>query len=855
MKPLAAILLVALLGAATAACEAGPQETPATVPTTDVVEATRSPEMAGDTPKPVLEATATVRPTAPTETPAPAATSVAPATPVPTPTITIPEPHPHLLESEYNALVALYIATNGPAWKNNENWLNSRIIIGEWHGVLAYQRKVIEINLSNNGLTGELPPELGDFSGLKRLDLSGNELTGEIPPGLGNVATLENLDLSGNELTGEIPAGLGNLAALQSLDLSDNRLTGEIPAGLDKVASLGLLDLEGNDLTGSLPQGDISGLKPPPLSDEAEWRALVAFYLATGGPSWQRNDNWLSDQPIREWLGVRTEGLKVTGLRLPNNGLTGDLPPELADLTDLDVLDLSRNQLTGELPPELTGLTNLVVLDLSRNQLTGELPPEVAALINLVDLDLSENQLTGELPPEVAELFLLDNLYLGGTNRFSGCVPAIVRYYRLEGRTDLAGLKYCSHELTETERLQAERLRFLRDIGGRYFPYRATALAGLPLISDGITEDERSSLRYLVGIDSREEFDAKLHVIRSYADTPLFDFGLDFIRLPIDKLELLTGQGWFQDGIDDLDLFRIEVIRNLALGSTLKRHVDSSSDIDPEDLAREFIVADDPVRTDSFTSPLGKEIELLVISRPSVGPMDDAFERMRTAIEATEDFLGIPWRTNSVKAIIEPEFGNQGFLAGDAIIMMIGGEIGSSRFRPIVLHEMGHHYANNLPKWMNEGGAEFLRYYAVHFSEGPDSRTSSFQRIFDDLQVKIHSTYGVCQGGETPEINRTRVQDWLDDPTPVFLVGDRCVYELGASFLLGMYLGLGQEVVWSALLDLWVENRIEGSLIPIENVTEEDIYQAFLSNTPPEKREEFRDLYSRLHGGPIPDSQ
>ena len=798
---------------------------------------------------PTPEATTATIPKGYVQTPAPGAMLI------PTPTITIPETHPHLLESEYKALVALYIATNGPAWKNNENWLNSHIIIGKWHGVLAYQGKVIELKLPNNGLTGELPPEMGDFLGLKRLDLSGNELTGEIPPELGNVATLENLDLSGNRLTGEIPAGLGNLAALQSLDLSGNELTGEIPAGLDKVAALGLLNLEGNGLTGSIPQGDISGLEPPPLSDEADWRALVAFYLATGGPNWRTSDNWLSDQPIREWLGVNAKGLRVTGLRLPNNGLTGELPPELSGLSNLEVLDLSRNQLTGQLPPELADLTNLAVLDLSWNRLSGELPPEVADLINLVDLDLRENQLTGELPPEVAELFLLDRLYLGGTNRFNGCVPAVVRYYRLEGRSDFAGLKYCSHELTGTEQFHAERLRFLRDIGRQYFPYRATALAGLPLISDGITEDERSSLGYLAGIESREEFDTKLQIIRSYADTLLFDFGLDFIRLPIDQMELLVGQGWFQDGIDDLDLFRIEVIRTLALGSPLKRAVESRGEIDPEYLARELIRADAPVSSRSFTSPLGKEMELLVISRPSVGPMDDAFEGIRTAIEATEDFLGIPWKTSSVKVIIEPEFGSRGFFNANSIAIM-GGEIGSSDFRTIVLHEMGHHYSLNLPEWMDEGGAEFLRYYAVHFREGStDSRISSFQRIFDDLQVDIHRTYGVCQGGETPEINRTRVQDWLDDPTPVFLVGDRCVYQLGASFLLGMYLGLGQEVVRSALLGLWVENRIEGSIVPIERVTEEDIYQAFLSNTPPDKREEFRDLYGRLHGGPTSGSQ
>lgn len=66
------------------------------------------------------------------------------------------------------------------------------------------------------------------------LDLSDNRLSGTIPPELGNLAYLEELLLHGNTLNGAIPAALGNLAAqqLERLYLADNQLSGCIPAAL-----------------------------------------------------------------------------------------------------------------------------------------------------------------------------------------------------------------------------------------------------------------------------------------------------------------------------------------------------------------------------------------------------------------------------------------------------------------------------------------------------------------------------------------------------------------------------------------------------------------------------------------------
>ena len=136
-------------------------------------------------------------------------------------------------------LVALYHATNGDNWTNNTNWLTDTPLY-KWHGVDTDNRwNVHELSLNDNQLTGQLPPELGEFYAVKGLYFDNNQLTSHIPPELGDLSkNLVALWLHSNQFAGTIPPELGNLDKLGDLDVSDNQFTGELPDELTKLREL-----------------------------------------------------------------------------------------------------------------------------------------------------------------------------------------------------------------------------------------------------------------------------------------------------------------------------------------------------------------------------------------------------------------------------------------------------------------------------------------------------------------------------------------------------------------------------------------------------------------------------------------
>ena len=187
---------------------------------------------------------------------------------------------------------------------------------------------------------------------------------------------------------------------------------------------------------------------------EVERAALIAIYNATGGSNWERSDNWCSDKPLDQWYGVRTnsEG-RVDKIELHGN-ITGQIPPEIGDLTELTWLSISNSLLPdnsdyGPLPSEIGNLKKLETLAIQGYPLSGKIPeslydltdllqliiarpghmdeqqisPSIRNLHNLQRCILRNMNLTGNLTPEFGHLFNLTELSLQGNN-LSGAIPS-----------------------------------------------------------------------------------------------------------------------------------------------------------------------------------------------------------------------------------------------------------------------------------------------------------------------------------------------------------------------------------------------------------------------------------------------
>ncbi len=150
--------------------------------------------------------------------------SATPSTPTPTPTPTptsVPgtwsgcNSQSDIYASECQALAALYTGTNGPGWGDSNSWEQDPDPC-DWYGVTCSGEHVSALSLSDNNLTGAIPPALGNLPDLTQLELSGNSIGGTLPGGLGNLTGATYIDIQSNDISGRMPLTLYNLTSLSS---------------------------------------------------------------------------------------------------------------------------------------------------------------------------------------------------------------------------------------------------------------------------------------------------------------------------------------------------------------------------------------------------------------------------------------------------------------------------------------------------------------------------------------------------------------------------------------------------------------------------------------------------------------
>ncbi|PIN10230.1 Leucine-rich repeat protein [Handroanthus impetiginosus] len=323
-------------------------------------------------------------------------------------------------------------------------------------------------SISNNSLTGEIPPSICGATDLEVLDLSDNALTGGIPPCLlNNISRLGVLNLGRNNLSGTIPDTFSVNCSLRALDLNKNALKGKIPRSIVNCPGLEVLNIGNNRIEDTFPcmmmkaslrvlilrsnkfYGGLQCLKAI-----QEWLNLQIIDISTnnfsGGISFLSFSKWwgmtsaddnkqskynnlhyvyINQRPCKYGYICRgSSNLDLSSMveiyyqetvKITMKGLERQLTRILLIFTSID---FSNNRFHGGIPYSIGDLKSLHGLNLSHNELTGPIPASIGNLRQLDFLDLSVNKLNGTIPVELATLDFIGFLNLS-YNRLFGKIP------------------------------------------------------------------------------------------------------------------------------------------------------------------------------------------------------------------------------------------------------------------------------------------------------------------------------------------------------------------------------------------------------------------------------------------------
>jgi hypothetical protein len=306
--------------------------------------------------------------------------------------------------------------------------LNSLEGIIPWSfGNLSFQA----LDLSNNMLSGTIPQSLTrDGTPLVYLNLSNNKLKGEMLPRDSNITSLECLQLNGNQFEGMISAAISNSPSLVILDIRNNNLSGNIPKWLYDQPFLAMVLLSGNHFEGHLlprmcqmeslqvfdiSNNHISGGIPSCLDNITFWKKSSPsfnsphYFIVMGQLFLPINETGRGSQfEIKMALRIKHEVYAYKGIPLSfmtvidmsSNQLTGNIPFEMGELSQLRSLNLSNNFLIGPIPNSFQNLKNVESLDLSHNKLSGRIPYEFVGMTSLSVFSVAYNNLSGRVPFE-----------------------------------------------------------------------------------------------------------------------------------------------------------------------------------------------------------------------------------------------------------------------------------------------------------------------------------------------------------------------------------------------------------------------------------------------------------------------
>ncbi|KAL2525234.1 putative LRR receptor-like serine/threonine-protein kinase [Abeliophyllum distichum] len=285
-----------------------------------------------------------------------------------------------------------------------------------------------EFNIGHNIHHGQIPESIFNLSMLQILSFVNNSISGNLPLSIAKgLPDLEGLYLGDNQLSGEIPGYISNFSKLTELELSENSFSGRVPMNLGNLQNLQLLHFENNQLT-----NDPSMLELDFLISLINCRQLKEIGIGSNffdGMLPRALGNFSESIERFSAISCGIKGIipneignmsKLIELAIGGNELTGTIPDTLGQLTKVQMLRLNDNNLHGSINVNLCNLVNLYHLDLGNNHLSGQLPACLGTLTSLQELNLSYNSLTFTIPSTLwTNKEIMDLSY----NLFSGSLP------------------------------------------------------------------------------------------------------------------------------------------------------------------------------------------------------------------------------------------------------------------------------------------------------------------------------------------------------------------------------------------------------------------------------------------------
>ena len=386
---------------------------------------------------------------------------------------------------------------------------------------------------------------------------------------------------------------------------------------------------------------------------------------------------------------------------------------------------------------------------------------------------------------------------------------------------------------------------------GSLDPALARTLAESPWVADGLTIPEALALHQLQDLAEKDLAAANPLINNLGALDALRPFHAEVLESLYYGLlageagtRQIVGQPWFQDGLTAKETALAVVL--LGLLSERRNELFDG------------LVAGGYVQTRPVPLPPGA-VDLFLVSRAAPADPGAILDDLSASVESIHQLLQLPWPTSEIILYLEPDYEEPefrekgGFHAGSHMVLI--SEPGSLGFPRAIYHEPAHYFMgpSEFPEWLREGGADYFAYYALAAQRPDPGRLLEYLQVQRSKDISESCQWATSSTAGGPVNNIWELVNYEEPQLPGIVIEfgyspfKSCPYDLGLSFLLAVHHTLGPEVVAASLRELYLAAVDSG-----RPVTEEEIYQVFLSNTPPGLEEQFRSLYYYEHGRPIP---